>query len=723
MPRETTHAAPSPHGLEPSTSPVWLPPFELALCTVFAALLVWKGLLPAWRVLNTDFPNYYLVARLFREGYSLDRIYDWIWLQRIKDHWGVDQSLVGFAGLTPFSALPVLPLAAFSALTAKRIWIVINLILLGASAELLHRSTVLGRRRIWLLTLLAVLPLRTSFLYGQMHLLVLFLLVLGFYLYRREQNVACGACIALAAALKVYPIAFVLYFLWKRKWRAAFSTIAATTVIAIATGALMGWGLLHIYAAQMLPRSLQGEVLDPYSLHAASGAALFHRLFLFEPDFNPAPLVSSPMLYALLYPLWQMAIFLPLLAALQTSPSEPDRDQMEWAAFLLALLVVSPVPSSYHFVVMILPIVLFVNTCLRRGQTAAALIASVLYLFISLADGFGGAAHRLHGPLQMFVAFSRLWLAIGLFALFIVCIRLRRHDEPASKTVPRPALLLLSIVGLAISFAGFRHHFLNRTLEMSRHLPSPSMTYLNTSPRPFSAGHLFVAMTPQGYRVLDAKGQHAMPQACTANASRTSDQLSYAVAPEGFLYIEVDDSLGSRIIRSSDFSNVVENAESPIISPDGNTLAFVRENNHGGSLWTTSATGQATRITPDGYDVREASFLSSGALMFLARQGHRDALFTLTPGTSPASFFMPNQAIASFVVSPDERSIAFTQLVRNRWQLSLLDTHSHRITQLTTEDCNAYTPTWSTLTQILYATDCGRGVGLTALATMDIPAR
>ena len=84
---------------------------------------------------------------------------------------------------------------------------------------------------------------------------------------------------------------------------------------------------------------------------------------------------------------------------------------------------------------------------------------------------------------------------------------------------------------------------------------------------------------------------------------------------------------------------------------------------------------------------------------------------------------MPNQAIASFVVSPDERSIAFTQLVRNRWQLSLLDTHSHRITQLTTEDCNAYTPTWSTLTQILYATDCGRGVGLTALATMDIPAR
>src|SRR6516162_9290380 len=180
----TREGAETPRSLQGGIA-LWHPRIETAFCVALAALLFWKGILPAWRFLNTDFPNYYLVARLFREGYSLDRIYDWIWLQRIKDHWGVDQSLVGFAGLTPFSALPVLPLAAFSALTAKRIWIVVNLMLLGASAELLHRSTTLGRRRVWLLSLLAVLPLRMSFLYGQMHLLVLFLLVLGFYLYRR----------------------------------------------------------------------------------------------------------------------------------------------------------------------------------------------------------------------------------------------------------------------------------------------------------------------------------------------------------------------------------------------------------------------------------------------------------------------------------------------------------------------------------------------------------
>ena len=133
---------------------------ELACLVFLACLFLWKGLLPGWHTLNTDFPNYYLVARLLREGYSLDRIYDWVWLQRIKDHWGLDQSLVGFAGLTPFSALPVWPIAGLAALTAKRIWLVANLLFLFGTLEALHRVTSLGRQRIWILSLLAIIPLR-----------------------------------------------------------------------------------------------------------------------------------------------------------------------------------------------------------------------------------------------------------------------------------------------------------------------------------------------------------------------------------------------------------------------------------------------------------------------------------------------------------------------------------------------------------------------------------
>jgi hypothetical protein len=158
----------------------------------------------------------------------LDRIYDWIWLQRIKDHWGLDQTLVGFAGLTPFSALPVVPFSIFSPIVAKRLWILTNVLFLCSSVELLSRVTSLGRRRIWLLALLAVFPLRTSFLFGQMHLLVLFLLVSAYYFHRKGRQIACGVCLSIAGVLKIYPLLLGGYFLWKRQWRPAFAMLGAT---------------------------------------------------------------------------------------------------------------------------------------------------------------------------------------------------------------------------------------------------------------------------------------------------------------------------------------------------------------------------------------------------------------------------------------------------------------------------------------------------------------
>jgi hypothetical protein len=44
-----------------------------------------RALPRSWSHLNTDFPNYYVTARLLREGARTNRMYEWIWLQRQKD--------------------------------------------------------------------------------------------------------------------------------------------------------------------------------------------------------------------------------------------------------------------------------------------------------------------------------------------------------------------------------------------------------------------------------------------------------------------------------------------------------------------------------------------------------------------------------------------------------------------------------------------------------------
>lgn len=711
-----------------------LPWIEAACCIALAFLLLWRGILPAWRTLNTDFPNYYLVARLLREGYSLDRIYDWVWLQRIKDHWDLNQSLVGFAGLTPFSALPVLPLTFYSALAAKRIWIVLNLLFLAASGELLHRSTSLGRRRIWLLALLAITSLRTSFLYGQMHLLVLLLLVLAYFFHRRDREVACGICIALAGALKIYPLLFGFYFVWKRQRRAALSTLCTTLAVVLIGYRWIGGAVLHVYATQILPRSFQGEVLDPYHPHAASAAAFLHRLFLYEPALNPSPLIYAPSLYALAYPLWQIAVFLPLFALLRPSPVESDREQLEWAVFLFSLLLLSPVPSSYHFVVMILSIVLFVDVLLRRKSYGHASIAITLYALISVVE-LWAIPTRLNPHLFIFLAFARLWLAILLFALFVVSLIRDRAPRTVPNTVPRRLLLLyaLSTVVFLSSVIGYRHHFAHLKQEMGRRILPPTSTYLATNPQPQSNGYLFTAMTPDGYRILDQQS-HAI--SLEDKAQPSPDQLTFTLSPDHSVLLELADATGSRLVSApgqlalqNQTPNhpqiLIQDAESPAISPNSQSIAFLRERKGKGTLWLThieaTTTAPPTQIVDDSYDVRNASFLRSGDLLFTARLAKTPtSLFLVTPGKQPHPFSALQGDIASFALSPDERLIAFTRLEHNRWQLGYVDPATHRETMLTSADCNAYAPTWTGHHTIAYATDCGRGLGLTALASFNI---
>jgi hypothetical protein len=60
----------------------WMVWSERVVLLVLVALFTVKGFIPAWEHLNTDFPNYYIGAQLYRRGYPIERVYEWIWFQR-----------------------------------------------------------------------------------------------------------------------------------------------------------------------------------------------------------------------------------------------------------------------------------------------------------------------------------------------------------------------------------------------------------------------------------------------------------------------------------------------------------------------------------------------------------------------------------------------------------------------------------------------------------------
>jgi hypothetical protein len=114
---------------------------EWILLAALLAVFAGRGFLPAWRTLNTDFPNYYLAASLYHRSIPLDRVYEWIWFQRQKDYLSIEQPLVGFVPSPPICVLPVLPLSSLPPLAAKRAWLVLNLGFLLLAVGLLQRVT------------------------------------------------------------------------------------------------------------------------------------------------------------------------------------------------------------------------------------------------------------------------------------------------------------------------------------------------------------------------------------------------------------------------------------------------------------------------------------------------------------------------------------------------------------------------------------------------------
>src|ERR1700681_2182368 len=65
---------------------------------------------------------------------------------------------------------------------------------------------------------------------GQPNLVLLAMMLLGFWWLQNGRPWAAGSMFALATAIKVFPVAVLPYLLWRRRWAAAASMVAFTGI-------------------------------------------------------------------------------------------------------------------------------------------------------------------------------------------------------------------------------------------------------------------------------------------------------------------------------------------------------------------------------------------------------------------------------------------------------------------------------------------------------------
>jgi hypothetical protein len=638
-------------------------------------------------------------------------MYEWTWIEREKDHRSIDVRVIGLAPITPFSTLIMWPLTGLAPLAAKHVWILTNLLLLVPLAWFLQSMTGLGYRRIALAFALSV-PLYRNLEYGQLYVFLLLLIAAACWAYLRGFRALAGGLIAIAVACKIFPILFFVFFLQRRDWRAlTWGAITGIATVAISV-AIFGWNVHRTYLHEILPWALHGGGLQPYQA-GASISGVLHYLFLSEPQWNPHPWHYSPLCYALLLPAVQMLAMAPAILFIRREGSTRERVLMEWSALLTAALAVSTIPASYNFVLMVFPACVLAAALLRRGWYRWIAVLLVIYL------GIGFPMPSPHGMIGLAILFYVPRLPLMFALLFGIYVLLWRDTSSvyASRNWTSYAWVAAMAASVVFTMLSTFHRERAVRQEYAYRLPLQAQGLLNASPRSAGTGVRYIAFTVSGYRLI-TEGRSV--ESADPPIGSPEDDLSYS---SGFGHVWIERSRGSRsqIVDMRDpLHTVINDAEDPMISADGQSLAFLRNDHGRGQLMVRSGfqsnSSTDVALTPPRLNVYEASFKSQTEYAFAAAdEGHAPQIYLsdATHMNSPLALGETRYP----ALSPDGRWMAYSRLDHGAWNLWLRDQGSGAIRRIADVPCNQIEPAWVGGSKtLLYSTDCGRSLWFTAVA-------
>ena len=240
----------------------------------------------------------------------------------------------------------------------------------GARLSALLAGGENGVRNVWLYlvpSLLVIVYIWASYHLGQPSLVLLALMLGAFVALRAEREIIAGALIAIAAAIKAFPIIAIVYLVYRRYWTAAASLVVTLVfLVLILPAPLRGFGracrdiekwsagMLKYSEASVGQRPMRSYTWKNQSLVGVSNRLLRHV----DADAASAPHQPLYVNFADLKFSTVNAIVLCIALALgivfiavmpQRGMRTPQSDGIEFALLLLLMLMVTPLSFGYFY--------------------------------------------------------------------------------------------------------------------------------------------------------------------------------------------------------------------------------------------------------------------------------------------------------------------------------------------------------------------------------------
>jgi hypothetical protein len=526
--------------------------------------LVWRYVIPSWNTIVTDFPNYYVSAWAVRHREPLNKLYDPIWFEQEKRKAGIERPAALFNYFPPANALIMWPVANLKPIGAKRVWTVVNLIALIAVIHLTGIASGLSWPVAALLALLGGDALGNNFAYGQFYIVLTLLMLCGVLFAKSHPSVA-GVASAVGAATKIFPGFLLVYFAFRRNYRALMWTAAAFAGIAVLGLIAMGWEPHGTYLSEVLARTLRGEIQDPYNIHWNTLQALLRRALVGDELLNPHPIIDRPGLFFFMRPLISLAaVAATLYAIAQGRRREP---LLAYGALIAMVSVITPSQASYHQFLFYPAIAGWI--AIERSTAKRLLITGV---FALICSNVMGATARFDSGAAMLLAFPRAWLVLGLWILSLIAL-----DPPMLK-VSRPLAVAAAVVAAILVLAADAEdrRWIAEVSDGAVRVPLESPDAVELRPR-FVEGRLVTsALGSEGFAdaLQDVTGSSTSPDGQSV-VFATNDRGNWDIAIRSKRTGEI------RYLTSSSANDVT-----PTYSPDGKFVYFASDR-HRGYRFTT----------------------------------------------------------------------------------------------------------------------------------------
>ena len=324
-----------------------------------------------------DFKAYYLAAHLLKRG---ENFYDVKAQEEAMVSFGLplNDSLYIYP---PLLAILFLPLTALSLGQAAQVWFLFNLALYGLTLAILAKSTGLDtlKENIAPLILLAFLfaPVLFTLHKGQVNIVILFLLALTYWFYKRGNLTWAGVSLACATMIKVVPGLLILYFLWKREYVVVWAAIGTIAIIGILGLMIAGPSVHHTFFSSVLPAL---DVPRPNPSNQSLGGYL--SLLLIPNPFTGC-ILNSPLLWKLLTTLFSLLL---LLSTLILCPrAKREKWDLEVSLVVATMPLVSQIAWVDLYTLFLLPYAVLARYLLQgKGRRInVALVASSFLLLNS----------------------------------------------------------------------------------------------------------------------------------------------------------------------------------------------------------------------------------------------------------------------------------------------------------------------------------------------------